>query len=38
MAMAKHLKTLEFDKVLELLSNQAALADAAARALELCPA
>ncbi len=38
MALSKHLKTLEFDKVLELLSNQAALADAAALALELAPA
>ncbi|MBQ5810232.1 MAG: endonuclease MutS2 [Clostridia bacterium] len=36
--MNKHLKTLEFHKVLELLSNQAALADAAEKARELVPA
>ena len=36
--MNKHLKTLEFDKVLELLSKEAALADSAQMALELTPA
>lgn len=38
MDKAKHLKVLEFDKVLALLSGRAALADAAERALKLEPA
>lgn len=38
MDRSKHLRVLEFDKVLELLSNRAALADAAEKALALTPA